>query len=156
LVHGPHPGGFEPTAFVTKRISATLSEGMVTNIALNGFQKNLFSLSPEGVVPRTDLFWSLLENLDCIVTNTCLLSDGVAVFEKPEAVLRSAVVALDPERVLLFPLNPNSALVAEKRKVTTPEESEKLALAFSEEAATLELAARLTPCELVGMQNFTR
>lgn len=154
LLH--HTGGETPEVsfYVSKRISALLSEEMVTNTALAGYHRNLVRLEPEPAL-RLDLLYQLWANVDVVVLSTTLATaSGQPGVGSPHAILGLMRHALNPSQVLLFPQNPSSALAMEPRTVSTAEEADQLLGLFPEEAETLGLARMLRPARVLAANHI--
>jgi acetylglutamate kinase len=150
LVHDTVADTPEVSFFVSKRVSSLLSEEMVTNTAVAGYQRGLVRLGhPHSI--RQDLLAQLWQNVQVVVLSTTALgADGQNVTLKPEALLGLARHWLEPGQVFLLTHNPQTALVLQPQDITTPERANELLGLFPEEAEVLSLARTLRPVCLLA------
>lgn len=142
------------TRFVTKRISAVMSELMVVNNAFSGEQRQLFRQGADGLEVRAGLITDLLQTVDLLVLNTLVAGEDGVQAGNPEAILSALRKVLPLEEVVLFADNTRSPLVREKQPITADTDlSEWLAL-YEEERSALERAQRLAPVSLSSAANY--
>jgi uncharacterized NAD-dependent epimerase/dehydratase family protein len=89
-----------------------------------------------------------------IVLNTIIQGQQGAVLAQPGRVLVALRGALKPDRVTLFPENPNSHLATEPRCIINKQDYEELKEIYPEEDAMLSLAYQLAPAYIAGATNF--
>lgn len=160
LLHGAPDDDPDRLWFLTKRISANLSENMTVNVALSGASRGLIEKLTDAngahyYMLKTEFLYSLFRTCDCVVVNLLVLAGENPENAAPDNVLPDIQDRLRPSRTLIFPLNPGTPLGAhEPARLSTAEDSERLRLAFPEERAAVELAYRLRPAYIVSAKNF--
>ncbi|MBX3102103.1 MAG: hypothetical protein KF690_06325 [Bacteroidetes bacterium] len=137
----------EDAHFASKRISAQLSEQMVTAMAMPAAQRKLF---PAGGF-NTALVHTTWQQLDVVVSQL-ITPDAL----QPAAVqlIPLAAAALHIPEVWLFASNPLSALGLEAPLVNDAATHARLAAAFPEELATLDLALAVAPARICNVQQL--
>lgn len=143
-------GSIADTRFVTKRISALLSEGMIVNQPLSGDQRNLLKQAEGGIKFNQTLTQDLFKVMDLLVMNTIL--PGAATADPLEVIpsIRSAYPDIE---LILFPDNSKSALTAEAKRIYNTLDAENLFPVFEEEKETLERASTLAPVMIASPSN---
>ena len=149
-----HFGKVADTRFVTKRISALMSEEMILNNAFSGDQRQIFTTTAGALALRMDFIHKSLETVDLVLLNALGLADGELVSLDPLRVLDALRLALDIEEVYIFPKNARSPLVAQRRLFTSVDEIAPFRPVYEEEANALALAERLLPAVLAAPGNF--
>jgi hypothetical protein len=149
-----HFGKVADTRFVTKRISALMSEEMILNNAFSGDQRQIIATTADALSLRMDFLQQSLQTVDLIILNALGLADGALATLDPLRVLDALRLALDVEEVYVFPKNARSPLVSQPRLLRAAAEIEPLRPVYEEEAAVLGLAERLLPVVLAAPGNF--
>lgn len=149
-----HFGSEGDTRFVTKRISALMSEEMITNNAFSGDQRNIFQQDGNGIAVRKDFLDQAFTTVDLLVLNALGLQDGASVALDPLAVVQGLRAAWGLGHVHVFPRNSRSPIVASARHLTALAELDSLRAAYEEEALALHNAAKLLPVVLASPSNF--
>lgn len=139
-------GRAEDTKFVSKRLSAYLSEEMVVNTVLNGDQRKLIEQQEGQVQVRADLIEAAFQQVRLIVMNP--LSEGGPV--DIEALILALRGTLPIEELVFFPGNAKSALGATRLQLENVEEVARLRAIYDEDSATLDLIAQLLPATLTN------
>jgi hypothetical protein len=154
LVHAPRAGATpEQEAFLSKRISAQLSENLVPNLAFEGHRRTLLRRTPEGaVVVRTEVLTTLFQTVECVVLTLTAASDTTApTLLDPADALPALVWQGQPRQTLFFPSFAQSALTAVSRPaIETELDYARLAQAFPEEEAQLRLGWLCHPVRFVN------
>jgi hypothetical protein len=153
LLHD-HFGSVSDTRFVTKRISALMSEEMIVNNAFSGDQRNILSVQAGEVAIRIDFLENALKTVDLVLLNALGMQDGAIKALDPLQVLAQLRVLLGLEEVYLFPKNTRSPLVAQRRRLVSPVEIAELKAVYDEEALALDRAEQMLPAILAAPGNF--
>lgn len=146
----------EDTRFVTKRISALLSEQMIYNQAFSGDQRGLLSAENGLVNVREALVHELFSMARVLLLNPIADSPNGPEELDPLLVANVLQAAFSPVETILFPRNSKSPLAASKERVTGRADYERLLSLYEEEAAVLEAAERLAPVTLSGPVTFAK
>lgn len=153
LLHGVF-GSPNDTRFVSKRLSAYLSEELIVNSILNGDQRQLLRATPGGVQVRKELITAAHAQVDLVVLNCLAEGHSGATALDPEAVLKGLRELYGVEPVTIFPVNPRSPLGQQVLQVEVGADLAKLKEAYEEEAATIDLALRIAPAVLLNPAAF--
>lgn len=164
LIHGGLPNEIEPTWFLTKKISAYLSENMVNNLPFSGNTRNLLQkLSNTDSTAhyfqlRIDLLQDLWQTTDCIVINTVVTNsqlENQVEWTNAENTLIDVQEQLKPNKTLIFIPRVRSPLGGVKAvRISSREDAEQNLNAFPEDASSIELAYQLRPAFLVSAKSF--
>jgi hypothetical protein len=149
-----HFGGIADTRFVTKRISALMSEEMILNNAFSGDQRNIFQREGDGVAVRTAFLEQVLETVDLVVLNPLGLVAGSVTALDTLQVLAALRQAFAVEEIHVFPKNVRSPLAAQRRQLSAQAEIAQLRAVYEEEAIVLDLASQLVPVVMAAPGNF--
>ena len=149
-----HFGSIADTRFVSKRLSALMSEEMITNNAFSGDQRGIFQLHAGAVQVREALLRQSLEAVDLLLLNALTLQGGTTAPLDPMAVLTALRQAFGLHEVYLFPKNSRSPLVAQRRLLSDVEQIAQWRAVYDEEAAVLDLAQHILPVVLAAPGNF--
>jgi hypothetical protein len=153
IVHA-HFGSVEDTRFVTKRVSALMSEEMVLNNGFSGDQREIFQEVNGKIVVRKELLEQTLQTVDLLVMNAMGLRKGVTAALDPFAIVQQLREDFSPAQVYLFPKNTRSHLVEQPHYLTTHHVCEQLRTVYDEEEVVLRNAEQLLPVNLVSPANF--
>jgi hypothetical protein len=149
LLHAPF-GSVEDTRFVSKRISAYLSEELVVNSILHGDQRKLIQLVDGQPVVRRDLIDASFQQCALLVMNA-LSADGPVDVQALIGALRATY---DISELVLFPASPKSALGAGRPQVQAPGDHSRLIAVYEEEAPVLDRALALAPATIANPATF--
>jgi hypothetical protein len=149
LLHAPF-GTAADTHFVSKRISAYLSEELVVNSILHGNQRRLIQVQDGQVSVRKDLIEAAFQQCALIVMSA-LSEDGPADPLQVIAVLRQHFAV---DEVLLFPASPKSALGAGRPHMHAAADHARLIAVYEEEQAVLDRALHLAPATIANPATF--
>lgn len=153
LLHD-HFGSERDTRFVTKRISALMSEEMILNNAFSGDQRGIFTQVDGAVSVRDEFLQAALQTVDLIILNPLGLASGeVQALDALQALVQLRA-AFGVEEVHLFPKNTRSHMVAQRRHLQLASDIAPLIALYEEEAAALECAAQLLPVVLGAPSHF--
>lgn len=155
LVHD-HFGGLSDTRFVSKRISALMSEEMITNQAVSGDQRSLFQWHEGQVSVRKELLETSLKTVDLLVVNAIGIQDGVAIAIDPLMVVHELRKAFGLQEVYLFAKNSRSPMVANPHRFEIAESIQALLTVYEEEAEVLRAAQSLVPAVVASPSNFLK
>ncbi|GAB4402286.1 MAG: hypothetical protein OHK0039_00050 [Bacteroidia bacterium] len=155
LIHAPFGDSVSDNRFVTKRISALLSESMVYNNAFSADQRDLFLLSDGHMQIHADQIHKLLQPIQLLILGPLVRVDGTPQLADPVQMLLVARETLAVEEVLLFPANSRSPLAVQRPLVDTGDDVDRLLAIYEEEAAAIRLAGRLRPARIVSPTNYS-
>lgn len=155
LIHDTFGGTVKDTRFVTKRLSALLSEFMVFNNAFSADQRNFFTQSSEGFMElNLDLIHKIIQPIQLLLIGPVIKVNGTAQLADPIAMVQAARQALDISETIVFTANPMSPLGAKNAVIDQSEDVEKWLASYEEERASLELAHLLRPARLSSPMNY--
>lgn len=155
LLHDHFGAYIEDTRFVTKRLSALLSEENVVNSAFSGDQRTIFKKHNEGGISfRSDFVKELMQHLQLLILNPIAVNGIGSVEANPVDVIKAIREGFDIDEIIIFPQNSKSPLGKEKKTVGSRDDFEKLALVFEEEKSMLEIALALSPAVIASASNF--
>jgi hypothetical protein len=155
LIHDTFGGTVKDTRFVTKRLSALLSEFMVFNNAFSADQRNFFTQSSGGLMElNLDLIHKIIQPIQLLLIGPVIKVNGTAQLADPIAMVQAARNALDISETIVFTSNPMSPLGAKNAVIDKSEDVEKWLASYEEERASLELAHRLRPARLSSPMNY--
>ena len=151
-----HAGFGSPsdTRFVTKRLSAYLSEELVVNAQLNGDQRGLIYQTDTSAGVRRELLDAGFLQVDLLVMNDLCLMDGDLRHVGLVSVLDGLRAGYPDARITLFPANPLSALGQRAPGIFSAEQAQRLIDVYDEEQSLLELAALITPVHVLNPSAF--
>lgn len=149
LVHDSPYSKPEDTGFLTKRISAHLSENMVANIPVSGHQRSIFQAD----TLRLDLLNSWWKMSGTIVLNT-LKKDGSAWSH--DELLQKLKYALPEAEVDVFTRNPLSPLGSSGNRIQDPQQIHTWMNVYPEEKEVLELSLALLPVRILIPKQYTQ
>lgn len=155
VFHAPFGGTVRDTRFVTKRISALLSEAMVYNNAFMADQRNFFSYSETGDLQiNREAIEKLLWPIQQLLFGPVMTKEGEAQLVDPLELLQLTRHTFGVEEVILFPDNPMSPLGSSKPLIDSEAEKDRLIGIYEEESASLNLAYQLRPVRLCTPANY--
>jgi hypothetical protein len=149
LVHDSPYSKPEDTGFLTKRISAHLSESMIANIPVSGHQRNIFQAD----TLRLDLLNSWWKMSGTIVLNT-LMPDG-SKWNHNELLLKLKQ-ALPEAEVDVFTRNPLSPLGSSGARIQDPKQIQTWMEVYPEEREVLELSLEILPVRILIPKQYTQ
>ncbi|MEM7035448.1 MAG: hypothetical protein AAF570_00635 [Bacteroidota bacterium] len=147
-------GSHHDTRFVTKRISALFSENLIVNNAFSGEQRDMISAHNGNFAVRKDLIEKSLEHVQMLVLNTLTAIDGDVTRAPVDLLLQRLRAALPLSELIMFPDNPKSQMVAERKFITEPMQVDKLLGIYEEETEALERARMHRPVTLASATNY--
>lgn len=154
LILHDHFGSIKDTRFVTKRLSALMSEDMVVNNAFSGDQRNILSLEAGGIQFRKALVLEAFSTVSLFILNPIVASASGPVARSPLEILSLLRREFDIPEVLLFPRNSLSPIAANRELIAEPGDVERLLRLYDEEAELLEMARALAPAVLAAPKNM--
>jgi hypothetical protein len=140
-------GSIQDTRFVTKRISALMSEEMIVNNGWSGDQRGILKRTEEGIQVNADFLHSCFETVDLVVLNPIVLAGDEVNLAGGLEVARALRAALALEATHLFPENLRSPLATERHDLglDAAERLASLKQVYEEEATALNNALALLP-----------
>lgn len=157
LLHD-HFGSISDTRFVTKRISALMSEEMIVNNPLSGDQRNILTEKEGQIIVNVEFLNSIFKTIDLVILNPIALQGDDSIAAKSFDVAKAIRSVYGLEEIFIFPSNPRSPLASERRVFasTSDAEFEKLLAVYEEESQAIESAQALAPSVLASPTNFLR
>ena len=156
MIHDHFGGTVKDTRFVTKRISALLSECMIYNNAFSADQRNLVSRQDGRLHVNTELIRRLLPPIQLLILGPVISGDAGPELADPLELLEATRNAFDIQDLILFTANPMSPLAGKKETVRDESDEQRLLSIFDEEAGAIRLAHRLRPAMIASPQNYSR
>ncbi len=153
LLHD-HFGGIGDTRFVTKRISALMSEEMIVNNPFSGDQRSIVARSGGELSLRGDFLQAQFATVDLIVLNALGMEGDEVKPMDSRQVLGLLRAHFGVNEVHLFPKNVRSPLVSVRRSLSSADEVEQLRSVYEEEGPVLDSALGLLPVILAAPGNF--
>ena len=151
-----HFGSVADTRFVTKRISALMSEEMITNNAFSGDQRSIFAKTALELQVRKEFLEQALETVVLLVLNALGTQDASSVALDPLDVAIRLREVWGLEHIHVFPRNSRSPMVVSARSLQSLADIEPLRAVYEEEAQTLANASKLLPVVLAAPSNFLK
>lgn len=156
LLHAPFGGKVSDTRFVTKRLSALLSESMVINHAFSGDQRGTFRMENGALKLDPGFISEMLELAPVFVLNSIAAGpDGPEIADVLDAAIQ-LIGAFEIAEPIVFTQNSRSPLVTEKPVISTDEDVERWMKLYDEEATALQNARRLAPAQIASPANFAK
>ena len=153
LVHDHFGKQADDTRFVTKRISALLSEEMIVNNAFSGAQRCMISHKDGAYSVRTELISSLFSSISLLILNPVLPGNQRG---DTLGILRALRAALPVSELIIFPSNTRSPIAQKKQIIAERSDFDRLIAIYEEEMPTLEMALSLAPATLATPVNFLK
>jgi hypothetical protein len=154
LILHDHFGSVSDTRFVTKRLSALMSEEMIVNNAFSGDQRSILSLVDGHVKVRAEFLKHALDTVELLLLNPLGLQGDLIAQLDPAQVLAQLRHDLDITDIYIFPKNVRSPLVAMRRHFAMAQDIAPLRDAYEEESAVLDFAEKMLPVVLAAPGNF--
>jgi hypothetical protein len=154
LILHDHFGSIQDTRFVTKRLSALMSEDMVVNNAFSGDQRRILSLSKGELQVRKELIEEAYVTVSLFILNPIVATEDGPAAHSPVEVLQMLRREFGIDEILLFPRNSLSPIAASREVISQPEDVERLLRLYDEETELLEMARALAPTVLAAPKNM--
>ena len=157
LIHDAFGGTIRDTKFVTKRISALMSESMVYNNAFSADQRNLFFYNEDGVLSaNTTFIETLLPPIQLLIIGPIVKKDGELQLVGAKELVAATRRDFDISETIVFTDNPLSPLGSKNATIANQEEADKLLTVYEEEKASIDLALELYPARLASPMNYSK
>lgn len=156
VLHEHFPGTLSDTRFVTKRISALLSEAMVYNLAFSGDQRKVISLENEIFRINEDFIHQQMKVAQVMVLNPIAAEGENVARADALSVAKALVKTFEPEETFVFARNTKSLLASGRRRVEGQTDFEELMKLFEEEQTALLNALALSPATIASPVNFAK
>lgn len=157
LVHEPFGGTVKDTRFVTKRLSALLSEAMVYNNAFGADQRGLVQTHDDGsLIINRSLIESLLSPIRLLVLGPVLSGADGPYLGDARTMALALKNQLPIDETFVFTANPLSPLGSKRPLIDTAEDKVPLEKAYEEELETLALALALRPARIANPSNYAQ
>lgn len=154
LILHDHFGSIQDTRFVTKRLSALMSEDMIVNNAFSGDQRNILSLKNGQLQFRKDLVKEAYATVNLFILNPIVASEEGPQAHSPVEILQMLRREFEIPEVLLFPRNSLSPIAAGREVIREPGDVERLLRLYDEETELLEMARAVAPAVLAAPKNM--
>ena len=155
LFHEPFGPKVADSRFVTKRISALLSETGVYNNAFSADQRNLFQPTAEGVKFHTAEAVRLLPHIQLLIIGPVGNSEIGPQLLDPMMMIRQARKELEISDVLVFTDNPLSPLAGKRVLIESEADVAQWSAVYEEESPALKRAFSLSPAYLCSPTNYS-
>ncbi|MEM6271269.1 MAG: hypothetical protein AAF998_17660 [Bacteroidota bacterium] len=153
LLHD-HFGTMADTRFVTKRLSAIMSEDMITNNAFSGDQRGLLRREAGQLHFRAELVKKAFATVSLFILNPIVSTPEGPQVQAPAPVLQAIREHLEVSEVVLFPRNSLSPLASARETIRGSGDVERLLRLYDEETELLEMARKLAPVVLAAPKNL--
>jgi hypothetical protein len=154
VLQGSEKEDVSHTEFMTKRISANLSEYMVANAGFSGYQMQFIRKEGDLITINQERLSKLFHHVQAVVVNDMVQEAG----EYKHADAGTCILAFRavfPElQVTLFPDEVNSPLGIANEVIVSEKEMERFAEAYPEQLSILGLAKRVLPVRFATAKNF--
>lgn len=155
LLHDHFGRSAADTRFVTKRISAMLSENLIVNNAFSGEQRGIFTQTDQAVTLNEAILRKAFDTVSLFITNPLVSHGNEVAAAPPSTILQLLHRSFAPEQVFLFPSNSKSPLGADRTRVNSEEDLIRLLALYEEEAEVLQHAWSVAPAVLASPSNFS-
>ena len=156
LIHDAFGGTVRDTRFVTKRISALMSESMIYNNAFSAEQRNLFSYNEAGdLVVNKSFLETLLPPIQLLIIGPVLKVNGEIQVAEALDLVAAARRDLPISETIVFTGNPLSPLGSKNATIANQEEADKLIGVYEEEKPAIEMAMKLYPARLASPMTYS-
>lgn len=149
-------GSLQDTRFVTKRISALLSESLVVNTALSGDKRDLLRQEGDLLHLRKELILKMQAMGPVFVMNTLAQGADGPFAADPMQVLSLIREEMQPSEVFMFTRNSRSPLVKDKISFGGQEDYDRFIGLYEEEEGALSRARIAAPVTLASPSNFSQ
>ena len=139
----------EDTQFVSKRLSAVLSESMIVNFPVSGNQRNLLSGNPGTPAVKAEIIHKAFETVSVFISNR-LISNNESEGANAAFLLDFLKKEFSTEEILFFPSNSRSAMNLSPISIGSLADREKALSVFEEEREIIELTFQLRPAKIVS------
>ena len=154
VIHDQFGTTEKDTRFVTKRISALLSEAMVYNNAFNSDKRRYFKLEGDSVGYSHELIVPLLAPIQAVLFGPVVKHENELIQIDPIKMLTAVRNTIHIEETIIFTDNPLSPLANKKLIVDAQTDLRPLENVYEEEKRVLALAKRLAPVRIASPTNF--
>lgn len=156
LLHDVFGDSIRDTRFVTKRISALLSENMVYNNAFSAEQRNLFAYEGEDqLIINTQLIAQLFQTVSLLILSPVIKKGDQVELADPIQMIQAARHQLEANDLILFTDNPLSPLAKKGEYIEEKADQDRLMKIYDEEAAAIQLAYKLRPARIASPVNYS-
>ncbi len=155
ILHEPFGAKIEDSVFVTKRISALLSESMVHNHAFAASQRDFFYYENESLTASQSKIEKLLSPIPLMILGPVVKKDGLEIPVSGKEMVYAAKKSLAIEEVILFSDNPLSPLGNARNVIGDVSDFNALLSLYEEEKASLETALILSPSRICTPRNYS-
>lgn len=142
IVHEAFGGTVQDTYFVTKRLSALLSECMVHNHAFLAGQRRYFYMQEGSLKADRSKIEPLFAHIHVVVFGPVLQSQQTESLLQPTDMLDSLKQVFEVSEVVMFCDNPLSPLGSKKVQINDPAEMDKWTAVYEEEKTAIARAFR--------------
>jgi len=155
LLHAAFNHSISDTRFVTKRISAFLSEEMIYNNAFSADQRDFFYYQDDKLYANIALMQQLFQTVQLLILSPIVKEEGTPQLIDPLDMIHVLRGMEEVEELFLFAANPLSPLVAKRPLIESRADVNHWMTLFEEESDTLERAYKLRPARVVSPTNYS-
>lgn len=154
ILHEAFGGTLRDTTFVTKRISALLSECLVHNHAFSAAQRDFFYQKDGELQVAKEKIDPLFAHIHVVILGPIVKVNGEEMLFDAKKMVLAVKNAYNIEEVILFPDNPLSPLGSKKSSISSEEDLEKLLKLYEEEKAALQRGYEMRTARICTPVNY--
>lgn len=155
VLHATFGGTVKDTYFVTKRISALLSEALVHNTAFSAAQRDFFYVEDGKMQVAKAKLEKLFSPIPLVILSPIVKKEGVETLADPLEMLTAARAAFEVGEITFFANNPLSMLASKKMRIATPEDLQHALHLYEEESTVLQRAFEFKPARVCSPVNYS-
>lgn len=155
LIHEPFNKSVKDSRFVTKRLSALLSETMVYNNAFSADQRNFFYYEDDQLRANISLMEELFQTVQLLILSPVVRRKDNLELLAPTDMIQTMRKQTEVDIVLTFTDNPLSPLASKGPVIEKEEDVEHWKKLYDEEQAALLRAFDLRPAKIVSPTNYS-
>ncbi|MCB0841392.1 MAG: hypothetical protein KDD99_32205 [Bacteroidetes bacterium] len=156
LIHDTFGGTIRDTRFVTKRISALMSESMIYNNAFSAEQRDMFSFdNDDNLLVNSPFIDKLLPTIQLLIIGPVIKKAGESQLIHALELVKASRQQLPVSETIVFTDNPLSPLGAKNAIISNQSEAEKWTGVYEEEKNAIQLALELYPARLASPMNYS-
>jgi hypothetical protein len=155
VLHDAFGGTVKDTHFVTKRLSALLSECLVHNHAFPAAQRDFFYRKDGKLMAAKDKIESLFAHIHLVILGPVVKENGEELLADAQEMVQTAKEVFGVEELTLFTDNPLSPLGNKKIVVDSFDVLQTHLGIYEEEKAALQRAFDLRPACICSPVNYS-
>ena len=145
----------QDSIFVTKRISALMSECMVHNQAFSAAQRDFYAFEKDTLTLSKPKIEKLLSPIPLLILSPVVKKMGVEIPVSGIEMVKVAKEAFENEYITLFSDNPLSPLGNAKNLISDEAAYENLLKLYEEEKSAITTAFALRPAKICTPRNYS-